>query len=83
MAIKAEISFKVFNGIRVTHVRRTTIQNTVQDLRELVFDFVRKEYPELSLSDITKEDIRLAYGIIEIEAENGGRLFKLEINKVQ
>lgn len=83
MAIKAEISFKVFEGgKRVNDVRRSTLQNSWQDIQDAVFTFVHKEYPELKKSDIINTDIRLDFGLAVIEAVNNNRLFKLEANKI-
>lgn len=83
MAIKAEISFKVFEGgKRITAVRRTTMQNSWQDIQTAVFSFIRQEYPELRESDVTYTDLNIAQGYAYIKAINNDRTFQLIADKI-
>ena len=83
MAIKAEISFKVFSGgKRIMSVRRTTIQNSWQDIQTAVFGFIREEYPELRQSDITYTDLNISQGYAYIKAINNNRTFQLIADKI-
>lgn len=83
MAIKAEISFKVFHqGKRIySQVKVTTVNNWVQ-LAPAIIAQVEKEYPDITSATVVFDEAYPQIGIALKVANHNGRTFKLEINRL-